>query len=236
MITVSRPVDSDSTGSPAASKTCTASPVSETGSSKVKVTTSGVGLEHRPLGRVGARPGSRGRTPAPPSHRPPGSAGWRGRRAGAPARRSRTGQAASGGRATAGAAPRRRRAARRRRRPGRRSRGRCPSRRRSPAADVGRPAGSRPPSPRLPRPSPRRCRVVVPSSPASVTTNDGRRATRGRPRTGPSAGIWVQAVSPCSQVWIVGNARVEPPSASSGICSESSKVSRYPSGSGVFAV
>ena len=47
-------------------------------------------------------------------------------------------------------------------------------------------------------------------------------------------GISVHAVSPFAHVWMAGNASVSP--AFSGICSESSKASRCPSGSGVFAV
>ena len=48
----------------------------------------------------------------------------------------------------------------------------------------------------------------------------------------PSAGTSVQPVSPFSQVWIVGKARVSP--SASGSWKDSSKASRSPSGSGVL--
>ncbi len=62
------------------------------------------------------------------------------------------------------------------------------------------------------------------SAPAAVTTNAGAGLSRSS-SDWPSAGISVQGVSPFSHVWIVGKAR-SAPSASSGSCTWTSKVSR----------
>ena len=85
-------------------------------------------------------------------------------------------------------------------------------------------ASSEVPAPRTPAVS-ADCAAPCPSSaPASVTSNAGAGCST-LSSVAPAAGISVQAVSPCSQVWIAGKASVVPV-ASSGICRDTSKLSR----------